>query len=134
MHKMHKTTAKHCKRFLVMLLVSCLFSANLYAPMASAEPVTTAQLAQQDDLTTQRDQIKAFLAREEVRQQLLDQGVPATQIEQRVNAMTDQEVRGLYQRIDDLPAGGSILGIALGLIVIFILLDMAGATDVFPDV
>jgi hypothetical protein len=44
--------------------------------------------------------------------------------------MTDVEVAQIYQRIDEAPAGGNILVIAL---VIFAVLEITGYIDVIPE-
>jgi hypothetical protein len=36
--------------------------------------------------------------------------------------------------MDMLPAGSGALGLVLGIILIFVLLDVLGATDIFPRI
>ena len=70
----------------------------------------------------QRDWIEAQLQRG---------GVDQAEASLRVAAMTDAEVAGLYQQIDQAPAGGADwLVIAL---VIFIVLEVTGYIDVIPE-
>lgn len=81
-------------------------------------------------------QINAWLAREEVRQVLRDNGVDPVQVQARVDALTDQEASDLAARIDTLPAGGdfggTLLGVLLAVFVILLITDILGLTKVFP--
>ena len=52
-----------------------------------------------------------FLARDEVRQAMLGQGVTSEAALARVAAMSDSEVAQLAGRIDQAPAGGEVLGL-----------------------
>jgi hypothetical protein len=46
--------------------------------------------------------------------------------------MTDEEMAQLNQQIDELPAGGDVLGILLVIFLVFVITDVIGATDIFP--
>lgn len=73
------------------------------------------------DVSTQRDWIEA---------RLLQGGIAQPEAITRVSAMTDVEVAQIYQRVDQAPAGGNILVIAL---VIFAVLEITGYIDVIPE-
>jgi hypothetical protein len=70
--------------------------------------------------------------RADVKQQLLTMGVKPANIESRINLMTHEEIAQLNQQIDELPAGGDILGVLLLIFIIFVITDVIGATDIFP--
>ena len=70
--------------------------------------------------------------RSDVKAQLLSMGVNAKDIESRINLMTHEEIAQLNQHIDELPAGGDLLGIILIIFIIFVITDVIGATDIFP--
>ena len=70
--------------------------------------------------------------RSDVKQQLLSLGVNAADVESRINLMTDEEIAQLNQQIDELPAGGDVLGILLVIFIVFVITDVIGATDIFP--
>ncbi len=38
----------------------------------------------------------------------------------------------MAQKAEQMPAGGSVVGVTLAVILILVLLDLLGATDVFP--
>jgi len=70
--------------------------------------------------------------RSDVKQQLLNMGVKPADIESRINLMTHEEIAQLNQQIDELPAGGDILGVLLIIFIVFVITDVIGATDIFP--
>ena len=71
--------------------------------------------------------------RADVKEQLLNMGVKAEDIESRIKLMTDEEIAQLNQHINELPAGGSsLLGILLIVFIVFVITDVIGATDIFP--
>ena len=111
-------------------------SAFLLASFSSqAALVDNQQLAQQAQVEQQRDTVRSLLAREDVRAALLEYGVSEDSVEQRVNQLTREELQQMHTRLAELPAGAdSGVGLVLGIIFIFIVLDLLGATDVFPRI
>jgi hypothetical protein len=95
---------------------------------ASAGIVATDQIS----VATERDRIKSFLDRAEVRARIEELGVDANKARARVDALTDDEARELAARIDGLPAGGdSILGVLLVVFLVLLITDILGLTKVF---
>ena len=85
-----------------------------------------------------RDYLSKILAREDIQASLIAQGIDPLEAKARVDSLSDAEVVSLTDQIEQLPAGGSALGIILGtaLIVFLVLLitDILGYTDIFPFV
>lgn len=77
------------------------------APVVLADVISTDQ-AIRTDHRTDREKVKEFLDRASVRDKLLALGVNAITAKGRVDALTDQEAAQLAQRIDALPAGGTL--------------------------
>lgn len=115
------------KRCIVQLLVVCTVGLGLPLPV-SAGIVGTDQLSTSAD----RDHVKQFLDRNDVQAQLQARGVDADTAKARVDALTDDEVKTLASRIDQLPAGGDVLGILLAVLIILLITDILGFTKVFP--
>ncbi|MEJ2693835.1 MAG: PA2779 family protein [Candidatus Thiodiazotropha sp.] len=82
----------------------------------------------------ERSALMQTLEREQVRDQLSRLGVDTEAVKQRVAQMTEQEILTLNQRLNELPAGGDALGVALFILVLFVVTDAIGATDIFPFV
>ena len=110
-----------------MLAVMCLFTLPMQT--AQAGMVGTEQL-----LPGQVDRARAesFFARADVRQVLEQHGVSAVDASARVMAMTDAEINQLNKRIDQMPAGGDVLGLLFTVFLILLVTDILGFTKVFP--
>ena len=114
-------------RFIVYLLVVCSVGLGLPLP-APAGIIGTDQLVAGGE----RDRIKSFLDRHEVRAQLQAQGIDAATAKARVDALTDQEAQLLAGRIDKLPAAGDVIGALLLVFILLLITDILGYTKVFP--
>ncbi len=115
-----------------MLLLS-LPHKSAFAGMIGTETVLDATRSQEA-----RDYLNRTLAREDVRASLIAQGIDPLEAKARVDSLSDAEAVSLADQIEELPAGGSALGIIVGaLLIVFIVLlvtDILGYTDVFPFV
>jgi hypothetical protein len=83
-----------------------------------------------------RDQLKQFLARENVQSTLTAHGIDPMEAQKRIDALSDDEVIRIADQINQLPAGGgaaeALLVIILVLFLVLVILDLAGVADVFP--
>ena len=99
-----------------------------------ADFVATETVVADAQLSYQKDDLLATLQSEQVREKLVSMGVDPTQVEDRVAAMTIDEVAQINAHMDDMAAGGDALGIILTLFIVFIITDAICATDIFPFV
>ena len=76
----------------------------LLALPAGAEIVSTERAVAQSD----RDRVRAFLEREATEKQMKALGVAPETAKERVNAMTDEEIRVIAGKLDNLPAGAAL--------------------------
>lgn len=106
--------------------------ATIQAPVM-ADMVGTKDIAMQAEVQMQRADIHSIMARDDVREIMLGYGVSPDDVNNRINNMTPAELMQLQSQIDQLPAGGA-LGFVLGLILIFIVLDLLGVTNIFPRI
>jgi hypothetical protein len=90
---------------------------TLAAP-APAEIVSTDRLVSQTD----RERVRDFLSRDDAEKQLQALGVAPETARQRVDAMTDEEVRMVAGRMDTLAAGGALSTTDWLLIVLVVIL------------
>ena len=115
-----------------MLLLS-LPHKSAFAGMIGTETVLDATRSQEA-----RDYLNRIFAREDVRASLIAQGIDPLEAKARVESLSDAEAVSLADQIEELPAGGSALGILVGaILIVFIVLlitDILGYTDVFPFV
>jgi len=122
------------KKFVSTALIVCITAAGLpfgaQARMVSTEEITAP--AALSSSTATRDKVNQFLARDDVRQAMLGQGVTSQAAQERVAAMSDAEVSQLAGRIDQAPAGGDVLGILFTVFIVLLVTDIMGLTKVFP--
>ena len=117
-------------RYLVYAL--CFALLNLGSPpVAEAGLVTTLQAAAATTRTQDLETVNAALAREEVRAQFEALGVEPAQIESRVAALTDAELRTLAGQMADMPAGADALAVIGIVFLVLLILEAVGVIDVF---
>lgn len=125
---------KNFKKLVSTGLIVCITAAGFpfsaQARMVATEEITAPVAA--SPLSASRDKVNQFLARDEVRQAMLGQGVTPEAAMARVAAMSDSEVAQLAGRVDQAPAGGDVLGILFTVFIVLLVTDIMGLTKVFP--
>lgn len=124
------------------ILRETVIAVTVFSFMATAMPVpaqarlASTEAALEADAGGEREKVRQFLARDDVRQQMESLGVSPDEAAARVDTMSDAEIRQIAGRLDEIPAGGDALGVVIGAaVLIFIVLlitDIAGLTKVFP--
>ncbi|MBI3044191.1 MAG: PA2779 family protein [Betaproteobacteria bacterium] len=118
---------KILNRCVARVLIVCTLGIGMPLPV-SAGIVTTDQVVVGAD----RDQVRSFLDRADVRAQMEALGVDAGATRARVDALSDEEARDLAARIGELPAGGSVVGVLFAIFIILLITDILGLTKIFP--
>ena len=80
------------------------------------------------------EQVRDWLARDEVRTQLTAMGVDVKAAQARVDSMTPQEVHSMASNMNTMPAGAGIIEVGVLVLLVLVLLDLAGVTDIFPNI
>lgn len=124
---------RRSQRFIGSLLVLMMLTFGV-SRVSFAGIVTTSDLLNARQTGIERQQVRDWLARDEVRSQLTAMGVDVKAAQARVDSMTPQEVHVMAQRMDQMPAGAGALEAAVLVLLILILLDIAGVTDIFPNI
>lgn len=115
------------------VLVMSVMMLSIQAP-AVAGMVGTGEVIAQQQQTLDRGQLLGALAQEDVRVQLVALGVDPEQAAARVAALSDEELQLLAAQMDEMPAGGSVLGVAVFIFLVLLATDILGFTDIFPFV
>ena len=117
----------HFRRAVAALLIVCM--GGLAAPLpALAGIVSTDSVV----AGAERERIAGLLERGEVRARLQALGVDPVDAKARVAALSDAEAAQLAAQLDDLPAGGDLLGAAVLIFLVLLFTDIMGYTKVFP--
>jgi hypothetical protein len=114
------------------LLIASVFGLGLPLQSAQAGLVGTDKVAVSAQSQPERERIRSFLDREDVRKELQAQGVDVNTAKARVDALTDEEVQKVAGKLDKMPAGGEIIGILFTIFIVLLVTDILGFTKVFP--
>lgn len=125
-------------RFVSIIMASLMFLItvpyqSIFAAMISTQVTIESARAQKA-----RADLKNLIVRENVEKYLIAQGIDPVEVKSRIDSLTDAEAIAMADQIEELPAGGSAIGVIVGavLIVFLVLLvtDILGYTDIFPFV
>jgi len=120
-------------RFIVLVLITTFLSTTALVPAARSAAIdTTTYLTLSENPT--KTELEALFTREDVRKQLVIMGVDPDDAANRIASLTPDELTMLQERIDNLPAGGNLLAVLGIVLVVFIVLELVGITDVFNEV
>jgi len=126
------------KKTMALLLSFIFISTSITLPAAQAKLIGTDLAVSATQTQADRIKVDNFLQRDDVRSVLEKQGVPVQEARMRVAALSDQEVRKIVDRLDQLPAGedavGAILGAALLVFFVLLITDILGFTHIYPFV
>lgn len=109
------------------------FIAIGFMQSASAAIISTQSALAAQERQQRVSAIQHQLAREDVRQQMMALGVDPVMAQERVAALTEAELQQLQQQLDQLPAGGSLVGVIGVVFVVLLILELVGVTDVFTS-
>ena len=124
-----KSVMRGIGTLVVMTLTTLSLQTSAYAGM-----VGTATVIDHQQAAVERGQMLSALARDDVRKELLDMGVDPQAAQERVAVLSDEEITSLKGRVQELPAGGDVLGLAVFVFLVLLLTDILGYTDIFPFV
>lgn len=121
-------------RYIARILILSMLGMSLMVPAAQAGLIGTADVAQAGERAETRTQLKDMLQRDDVAKELRSLGVEPGEVQARVDNLTDEEVQMLSQKMNDLPAGGNVLGVIVFIFLVLLITDILGFTDVYPFV
>jgi hypothetical protein len=115
------------RRVIATGLIVCM--AGLAAPLpALAGIVSTDSVV----IGAERERIAGLLERGDVQARLQALGVDPAQARARVAALSDAEAAQLAANLEELPAGGDLIGAAVLVFLVLLFTDIMGYTKVFP--
>jgi uncharacterized protein DUF6627 len=118
-----------------VILVACvaLFAGSLQSA-ARGGVIGTQEYLTAIDREAAIERIDTVLAREEVRSALEHYGVDPADANERVAALTDQELQTLADDLENLPAGGDLLAIVGITFIVILILELVGVIDIFKKI
>jgi hypothetical protein len=102
---------------------------------ASAGLISTDRIIEQERVSSDRERVASFVARDDVRKEFQKHGVNPDEAAARVAALSDVEIGQIAAKLDSLPAGQdaatAIIGAAVTIFVILLITDILCLTSVF---
>ena len=123
-------------RYVAWPLMAVIMALSLPTGYARAAIVTTEQAIARAGEEAGRDKVKALLSRRDVRRQMVEMGVDPDEAAARLAVMSDSEIVRIAARVDETPAGQSVVGtvVVTGLVILagLLLTDLLGLTTFYP--
>lgn len=116
------------------LVVLGLLALSLHFPAAQAGMVGTEAVVNASQVQQSRERLQNALNRADIKAQLTARGVDPAQVQARIDSLTDEETQTLAGNIDQLPAGGDVVGALVLIFIILLITDLMGLTNIFPFV
>ena len=125
---------KTVRAYLSTLLIAALVLTSLPVVAAPTAPqgmdlVSTQTVLAGDRAGADRERINEILARADVQDQLLKQGVNPADVEARVAALSDAEAQQMAQQLEQLPAGAGVIGALFAVVAFEIFLVFQGGHE-----
>lgn len=119
------------RKIIALTMVATLIWAGYSLP-ASAAVISTQQVMAIETRDAQISELQARLARDDVRQALVELGVDPQQAHARVASLSELELAQLGGQLDSLPAGGNgALALVGAVFVVLMILEFTGVIDIF---
>lgn len=121
------------KQMIAAITAACFLSLSLHST-ASAGVIGTPEYLSAADRAGQIARIESTLSRADVQAQLVALGVDPVDATQRIAALSDTELSLMTEKLDQLPAGGSFLGVIGIVFVVLLILEITGVIDIFKKI
>jgi hypothetical protein len=118
------------KRPIVCVLITT-FSFLSLTQTANATLISTQQFAMEVPAANSRAPLATAINRPDVQAQLEAFGITKEEAQNRIAALSDEEVLALNNNIDSLPAGGGLVGALVLIFVVLLVTDILGFTKVY---
>lgn len=98
---------------------------------ASAAVFSSEQVISNQQFNFNKQQVLSYVDSAEVQNKLIELGVSPADAKQRIANMTAEELSALNSQMNEMPAGG-IVGVVVTVLVVVVVTDLMGLTDVYP--
>jgi hypothetical protein len=98
---------------------------------ASAAVFSSEQVISNQQFNFNKQQVLSYVDSAEVQNKLIELGVSPADAKQRIANMTAEELNALNSQMNEMPAGG-IVGVVVTVLVVVVVTDLMGLTDVYP--
>lgn len=130
--KLYKTVAPMVA--LTFTVMQCLMIPLVHAAPDSTGMLTTAEMLAGETRGEHLSSVLRTLDRQDAAEALSRLGVSTEHLAERLDRLTDAELASLAHQSDSLPTGESAVGALVFILVLLIVLDILGVTNVFPGI
>ena len=120
----------------IFLAVLFLLAPAYYQSVSAAMIGTEAMLTPNRDQIT-RDYIQNLMSREDTQKMLEERGINPREAKARIDSLSDDELEMIFQKIDDVPAGGDATGfiviVGVVIIILIIIVEYFSEVKMFPQ-
>ncbi|HID81358.1 MAG TPA: hypothetical protein EYH06_03240 [Chromatiales bacterium] len=114
---------------LCVLLITSLWLPVLQADMIDIQTAVEHELA-----LTQIDRVQTALNQQNVQEQLEMLGVDPVSAQERIAALTSEEIALLDQRLQEMPAGAGALEVIGIVFLVLLILELVGVINIFQKI
>lgn len=127
--------SKTSRSFVISVVIAFL-SLSTYSSVAfaKADIISAGTAVQAESQAIHMQKVKDFLARADVKTNLETFGVDPVMAQQRVDALSAEELEVLSGEIDTIPAGGDALVIVGVVFLVLLILELVGVTNFFTRI
>jgi hypothetical protein len=126
---------KRISRGIVIPLAVALAASSTIATTANAELVGSNAAIEKYNAAQARDRLESMVQREDVQKEFKQFGISPAEAKARVDAMSDEQVAQVVNKLDREPAGsgtvGTVVGAALIVFLVLLVTDILCLTHVF---
>ena len=123
------------RKFVIVPLLSVALVSTSFSGTAAAAVISTQDALAAEVRDAKETQVRAALARDDVRQAMEQLGVNPADADARVASLSDAELVELQGQLDRLPAGGDSALVVIGVVfVVLLILELTGVINVFNRV
>lgn len=122
------------RRYLSAFMTALFMLTSMASLQAQAAMIGTHEVVAEQQLNVDRQALKDMLADQDVQQKMADMGVSATDVEKRIDSLTAEELAQFNSQLEDGAAGGSVVGVIVLFLLIFVITDILCLTDIYSVV
>src|SRR3546814_9516644 len=122
------------RKYVATPLLAGSLALSMVVNPATASVISTQQALSAEMRASTEADVRASLARDDVRQAMRQLGVNPADADTRIAALRDSELLRMQGELDQLPAGGGALAVIGVVFVVLLILELVGVINIFNRV
>jgi len=122
------------RKYVATPLLAGSLALSMVVNPATASVISTQQALSAEMRADTEADVRASLARDDVRDAMRQLGVDPADADTRIAALSDAELLRMQGELDQLPAGGSALAVIGVVFVVLLILELVGVINIFNRV